>query len=72
MTKDKYSIENTTSEQRSKMVSSAKALGSLSGTPLTAEDAALLDTYIYGQNEIDEILEILLKKYDKSVKPKDK
>ncbi|MGM0890556.1 MAG: hypothetical protein ACQEW5_27390 [Bacillota bacterium] len=49
----KYSIANTTKEQRAKFVVDALAINALRAKPLTKENRDLLQTYIDGKNTKD-------------------
>lgn len=60
-----YSISNTTKEQRAKLVADALAINSLGAKPLTKVNWALLQTYVDGENEIDEVLHMAIRKYKK-------
>ncbi|MEI3611323.1 hypothetical protein [Pseudogracilibacillus sp. SO30301A] len=59
----KYSIVNTTKEQRERFVANAEAINLLGAIPLTKENRALLQTYVDGQNELDDLREMIIDKY---------
>ncbi|MBA4538578.1 hypothetical protein H1Z61_15940 [Bacillus aquiflavi] len=65
MSMDKYLIANSTREQRAKFVADALAINALGSEPLTKENWALLQTYVDGENEIDEVLQMAICKYKK-------
>lgn len=62
---NKYSVTNTTKEQREKFVADALAINALGAEPLTKGNWALLQTYVDGENEIGEVLQIAICKYKK-------
>lgn len=59
----KYSIANTTKEQREKLVTNAEAINLLGAEPLTKENRELLQTYIDGKNELNDLRKIIIDKY---------
>lgn len=62
---DKYSIANTTKEQRERFVAEAIAINLLGAEPLTKENRDLLQTYIDGKNELDDLQKMIIDKYKK-------
>ena len=60
---NKYSIANTTKEQREKFVANAEAINSLGAEPLTKENRDLLQTYIDGENELNDLRKMIIDKY---------
>ena len=60
---DKYGIPNTTKEQREKFVADAEAINLLGAEPLTKENRDLLQTYIDGENELNELRKKKIDKY---------
>lgn len=61
----KYSIANTTKEDRVKFANDAQAMAELGGTPITKEDKALIQQYIDGEIEIDVLQRMAIAKYTK-------
>lgn len=61
----KYSIANTTKEQRAKFVADALAINALGAELLTKENQVFLQKYIDGENELHEILQMAIDKYTK-------
>lgn len=60
---DKYSIKNTTKEERKEIVKKALAI-SLLGADMPSDDTLkLTKKYIDGEIEIDELQKIVLEKY---------
>lgn len=62
-----YSIANTTKEQRAKFVVDALAINALGAEPLTAENRALIQTYIDGEMELDDLRKTIIDKYTKKL-----
>lgn len=63
MKEDKYSIKNTTKEERKEIVKKALAI-SLLGADMPSDDTLeLAKQYIDGKIEIDELQRIVLDKY---------
>ncbi len=60
---NKYGIPNTTKEQREKFVADAEAINLLGAEPLTKENRDLLQTYIDGENELNELRKKIIDKY---------
>lgn len=60
---DKFLIKNTTKEQRQQFVNDALALSILDAPEPTEDIKALTQKYIDGEMEIEEIEQIVLKKY---------
>ena len=60
---NKYGIANTTKEQREKFVAEAEAINLLGAEPLTKENRDLLQTYIDGENELNELRKKIIDKY---------
>lgn len=61
----KYSIANTTKEERLKFANDAQAMAELGGTPITKEDKALIHRYIDGEIELNVLQEMTIAKYTK-------
>lgn len=61
----KYSIANTTKQQRAKFVADALAINSLGVKPLTKENRALLQTYIDGEIELEVLQKMAIDRYKK-------
>ncbi len=61
----KYSIANTTKAEREKFVANAEAINSLGAEPLTQENRALIQKYVDGELELDEVQKIVIAKYKK-------
>lgn len=61
----KYSIVDTTKEQRAKFVADALAINALGAELLTKENQVFLQKYIDGENELYEILQMAIDKYTK-------
>ena len=61
----KYLIKNTTREERGKIVKDGLALASLGGTSPTEECMALINKYIDGEMELEEIQEAIFAMYKK-------
>lgn len=64
----KYSVANTTREEREKRLAMAKAINSLGAEPVAPEDEVLFQRHIDGELEIDEVTQLLIDKYKKSSK----
>ncbi|WP_062200844.1 antitoxin VbhA family protein [Massilibacterium senegalense] len=62
----KYSIVNTTKEEREKFVANAEAINSLGAEPLTKENRALLKMYVDGDIELDDLRKKIIDKYKKN------
>lgn len=62
----KYSIVNTTKEEREKFVANAEAINSLGAEPLTEENRALLKMYVDGNIELDDLRKKIIDKYKKN------
>ncbi|MGG3963975.1 antitoxin VbhA family protein [Heyndrickxia faecalis] len=62
---NKYSIANTTKEQREKFVAEAEAINLLGAEPLTKENRALLQMYIDGEIELRDLRKTIIDKYTK-------
>lgn len=60
---NKYSIDQTTKEQRTRIVSEANAISDLGGTKLSESGKKLLNRYVCGELEIDEVKKIMIGKY---------
>ncbi|MEK4715866.1 antitoxin VbhA family protein [Sporosarcina sp. FSL K6-5500] len=60
---NRYSIANTTKEQREKFVANAEAINSLGAEPLTKENRALLNRYVDGEIELDDLRKKIIDKY---------
>jgi Antitoxin VbhA len=63
MSNDKHLIENSTKEERQKIINEALAISTLDAKPPTEEDMKLFQRYIDGELELDEIKKILIEKY---------
>lgn len=61
----KYSIANTTKEERVKFANDAQAMAELGGTPITREDKVLIQRYIDGEIEINVLQQMAIDKYTK-------
>ncbi|WP_054950191.1 antitoxin VbhA family protein [Numidum massiliense] len=59
---NKYCVANTTKAERERFVANAEAINALGAEPLTKENRALLQSYIDGENEIDEVLQMVILK----------
>ncbi|MEX3745926.1 antitoxin VbhA family protein [Lysinibacillus xylanilyticus] len=64
----KYSIANTTREERAKRLAQAEAINSLGAKPVAPEDQELFQRHIDGELEIEEVGQMLINKYQKSPK----
>ena len=62
----KYSVANTTREEREERFAMAEAINSLGAEPLTPEDRVLFQRHIDGELEIEELELLLINKYKKS------
>lgn len=62
----KYSIVNTTKEEREKFVANAEAINSLGAEPLTEENRTLLKMYVDGNIELDDLRKKIIDKYKKN------
>lgn len=62
----KYSIVNTTKEEREKFVANAEAINSLGAEPLTKENRDLLKMYVDGNIELDDLRKKIIDKYKKN------
>ena len=62
----KYSVANTTREEREERFAMAEAINSLGAKPLAPEDRVLFQRHIDGELEIEEVTQILIDKYKKS------
>ena len=60
---NKYGIANTTKEQREKFVADAEAINLLGAEPLQKKIEIYLQTYIDGENELNEIRKKIIDKY---------
>ena len=60
---NRYSIANTTKEQREKFVANAEAINSLGAETLTKENRALLNRYVDGEIELDDLRKKIIDKY---------
>lgn len=63
----KYSIADTTKEQRAKFVADAIAINALGAEPLTKENRALIQRYVEGDIEIDDLRKSIIDKYTKKL-----
>ena len=61
--KRKYSIKETTKEEREKIVQDAYAIAVSTGVPPTEEMMQMVQEYVNGKKEISEILEETIRKY---------
>lgn len=61
----KYSIANTTREERAKRAAMAQAINSLGAGPVAPEDESLFQRHIDGELEIEEVTQMLIDKYKK-------
>ena len=61
----KYSIANTTREERAKRAARAEAINSLGAGPVAPEDELLFQRHIDGELEIEEVTQMLIDKYKK-------
>ncbi|KRG16931.1 hypothetical protein ACA29_02455 [Lederbergia galactosidilytica] len=61
----KYCIANTTKAEREKLVANAEAINSLGAEPLTKENQALLQMYVNGEIELDDLQRKIIDKYSK-------
>ncbi|WP_285400369.1 hypothetical protein [Lysinibacillus sp. fls2-241-R2A-57] len=59
----KYSIANTTREERAERSARAEAINSLGAKPVAPEDQLLFQRHIDGELEIEEVTQILIDKY---------
>jgi len=59
----KYSIANTTREERAERSARAEAINSLGCKPVAPEDQELFQRHIDGELEIDEVTQMLIDKY---------
>ena len=64
----KYSIANTTREEREERAAMAQAINSLGAEPVAPEDEVLFQRHIDGELEIEEVTQLLIDKYKKSSK----
>ncbi|UOE95094.1 antitoxin VbhA family protein [Alkalihalobacillus sp. LMS39] len=62
---DKYSIANTTKAEREKLVADAVAMNLLGAELLTKENRSLLQRYVDGEMELDELRKTIIDKYKK-------
>ena len=62
----KYSVANTTREEREERFAMAEAINSLGAKPLAPEDRVLFQRHIDGELEIEEVTQMLIDKYKKS------
>jgi len=62
----KYSVANTTREEREERFAMAEAINSLGAGPLAPEDRVLFQQHIDGELEIEELELLLINKYKKS------
>lgn len=60
---DKYSIKNSTKEQREQYVKDAFAIASLGSPEPIEEDLKFFEDYIEGRKELHEIKEEIINKY---------
>ncbi|WP_147532256.1 hypothetical protein [Bacillus marasmi] len=65
---DKFSIKNTTKEQRKKFVRDAFSIASLDSPEPPEEDLLFFEDYIEGKKELSEIHEEIISKYKENVK----
>lgn len=68
MNMKKYSIANTTREERAERLAQAEAINSLGAKPVAPEDQELFQRHIDGELEIEEVGQILIDKYKKTSK----
>lgn len=61
----KYSIENTTKEERAERLAQAAAINSLGAKKVAPEDQELYQRHIDGELEIEEVTQMLIDKYRK-------
>lgn len=61
----KYSIANTTRDERAEISTLAEAINSLGAKSVVPEDQVLFQRHIDGELEIDEVLQMLIDKYKK-------
>lgn len=66
MNMKKYSIANTTREEREERATIAEATNSLGAKPVAPEDQVLFQRHIDGELEIEEVTQLLIDKYKKS------
>ena len=62
MAKD-YSIKNTTKVQREKLMNDAIALSTLDAPEPSEETISLMQEYVDGKREIDEVLKLTIERY---------
>ena len=62
----KYSIANTTREERAERLAHATAINSLGGGIVAPEDEVLFQRHVDGELEIEEVTQMLIDKYKKS------
>ena len=62
----KYSIENTTKEERAERSAQAEAINSLGAKKVAPEDQELFQRHIDGELEIEEVTQMLIYKYKKA------
>ena len=62
----KYSVANTTREEREERAAMAQAINSLGAEPVAPEDEVLFQRHIDGELEIEEVTQMLIDKYKKS------
>ena len=62
----KYSVANTTREEREERAAMAQAINSLGAEPVSPEDEVLFQRHIDGELEIEEVTQMLIDKYKKS------
>lgn len=63
MRKEKYSIKDTTKEEREEIVKGAVAISTLDCKEPIPEDMKLFEKYVNGEIEPDEITKRLIEKY---------
>lgn len=61
----KYSIDNTTREERAEREARAEAINRLGAKTLADEDQILFQRHIDGELEIEEVTQMLIEKYKK-------
>ena len=61
----KYSVANTTREEREERAAMAEAINSLGAGPVAPEDELLFQRHIDGELEIEEVTQMLIDKYKK-------
>lgn len=65
MLESKYSIDNSTREERIKYVKDAFAIASLDSPEPPKDDLTLFEDYVEGRKELNEILQEAINKYKK-------